>query len=118
MNLVVVYCLSSDLIGLFYIPHIVMAVTLCLLAFLIRQVHHKQFNDAKNVALFFYTTIPIATICLTLSALLSPVNDIYNLATVSLILDCTAVCCVVFMCQLTLFVPKMLPLFRHLYCHR
>ncbi|XP_065899991.1 gamma-aminobutyric acid type B receptor subunit 2-like [Dysidea avara] len=112
---VVVYCLPSDLIGLFYIPHIVMAVTLCLLAFLIRQVHHKQFNDAKNVGLFFYTTIPIATICLTLSALLSPVNGIYNLATVSLILDCTAVCCVVFMCQLTLFVPKMLPLFRQLY---
>ncbi|XP_065899945.1 gamma-aminobutyric acid type B receptor subunit 2-like [Dysidea avara] len=114
---VVVYCLPSDLIGLFYIPHIVMAVNLCLLAFLIRHVHHKQFNDAKNVAMFFYATAPIAIICLTLSALLSPVNGIYNLATVSLILDCTAVCCIVFMCQLTLFVPKMLPLFRYLYSH-
>ena len=109
---VLMYCQPPNLIGLFYIPHVVMAVILCLLAFLIRQVHHKQFNDAKNLAVFFYTAAPIATICLTLSALLSPVNDIYNLATVSLILDCTAICCIVYMCQLTLFVPKMLPLFR------
>ncbi|XP_065896436.1 gamma-aminobutyric acid type B receptor subunit 2-like [Dysidea avara] len=116
----VVYCLPSSLIGLFYIPHFVMAVILCLFAFLIRRVYRKHFNnvkyklfnDAKGIAIFFYTTIPIATICLILSSFLSPVNGVYNLSTVSLILDCTAVCCIVFMCQLTLFVPKMLPVFR------
>jgi len=114
----VVYCLPPDLIGLFYVPHVMIAIILCLLAFFIRRIQHKQFNDAKNIAMFFYTTVPIAIICLTLSAILSPVNGIYNLATVSLILDCIAICCVVYMCQLTLFVPKMLPLFRHLYCRR
>jgi len=120
------YCLQTDLVGLFYIPHFVMALILCLLAFLIRRVYrkhfndakHKLFNDAKNIALFFYTTIPIATVCIAISMLLSPVNRVYNMATVSLILECTAVCCIVYMCQLTLFVPKMLPVFRHLYCHR
>jgi len=109
---IVLYCLPPDLIGLFYVPHVVMTVILCLLAFFIRQIQHKQFNDAKNIAMFFYTTAPIAIICLTLSAILSPVNGIYNLATASLILECVAICCVVYMCQLTLFVPKMLPLFR------
>ena len=112
---VVVYCQQPDLIELLYIPHIVMSVVLCLLAFLIRQVNLKQFNDAANIAMFFYATIPVATVCLILSGLLSPINGIYDLATVSLILDCTAVCWIVFMCQLTLFVPKMLPLFRHLH---
>ncbi|XP_065905100.1 gamma-aminobutyric acid type B receptor subunit 2-like [Dysidea avara] len=122
---ILVYCQPSKLISLFYIPHFVMSVTLCLLAFLIRQVYrkhfndvkHKHFNNAKHIAIFFYATLPIVTICLALSELLSPVNDVYNLTTVSLILGCTAVYCIVFMCQLTLFVPKMLPLFRQLYSH-
>ncbi|XP_065905256.1 gamma-aminobutyric acid type B receptor subunit 2-like [Dysidea avara] len=121
-----VYCQPSNLISLFYIPHFVMSVTLCLLAFLIRQVYrkhfndvkHKHFNNAKHIAIFFYATLPIFTICLALSDLLSPVNDVYNLTTVSLILECTAVYCIVFMCQSTLFVPKMLQLFRQLYSHR
>jgi len=120
------YCLPTKLVGLFYVPHFVMALILCLLAFLIRKVYqkhfndakHKQFNEAKNIAVFFYTTIPIATVCVTLSTLLSPVNHVYNMATVSLILECIAVCCVVYMCQLTLFAPKMLPVIRHLYSHR
>ena len=122
---ILVYCQPSKLISLFYIPHFVMSVTLCLLAFLIRRVYrkhfndvkHKHFNNAKHIAIFFYTTLPIVTICLALSDLLSPVNDVYNLTTVSLILECTAVNCIVFMCQSTLFVPKILPLFRQLYSH-
>ena len=32
---VVVYCLPPHLIGLFYLPHLAMALMLCLLAFLI-----------------------------------------------------------------------------------
>ncbi|XP_065920292.1 gamma-aminobutyric acid type B receptor subunit 2-like [Dysidea avara] len=120
----VVYCLPSNLIGLLYIPHFVISFILCFLAFLIRKVYrkhfndakHKQFNDAKSIAVFFCTIIPIATVCVTISKLLS--QKVYNMATTSLILECTAVCCTVYMCQLTLFVPKMLPVFRHLYCHR
>ena len=120
----VVYCLPSNLIGLLYIPHFVISFILCLLAFLIRKVYrkhfndakHKQFNDAKSIAVFFCTIIPIVTVCVTISKLLS--QKVYNMATTSLILECTAVCCTVYMCQLTLFVPKMLPVFRHLYCHR
>ena len=121
----VVYCLPPDFIVLLYTPHFVMTVILCLLAFLIRRVYrkhfndaeHKRFNNAKNIAMFFYATIPIVTICLTLSSFLSPVNAVYNMATISLTLDCAAICCIVFMCQLTLFVPNMLPVFRHFYCY-
>ncbi|XP_065920631.1 gamma-aminobutyric acid type B receptor subunit 2-like [Dysidea avara] len=119
----VVYCVPSNLIGLLYIPHFVISFILCFLAFLIRKVYrkhfndakHKQFNDGKYIAVFFYTIVPIATICVTISKLLS---QVYNMVTISLILECTAICCIVYMCQLTLFVPKMLPVFRHLYCHR
>ncbi|XP_065896916.1 gamma-aminobutyric acid type B receptor subunit 2-like [Dysidea avara] len=124
----VVYCLPPNLIGLFYVPHFLMAVMLCLLVFLIRRVYpkhsnstgivYKHFNDAKNITIFFYATVPIATICITLSRLLSPTNEVYNMETASLILDCSTVCCIVFMCQWTLFMPKMLPVFRHLYSHR
>jgi len=123
----VVYCLLPSLIGLFYVPHFLMAVILCLLVFLIRRAYpkhlkvnavYKHFNDAKNIVIFFYATVPIATICLVLSQLLSPANGVYNMVTPSLILDCTAVCCIVFMCQSMLFMPKMLPVFRHLYSHR
>ena len=122
----VVYCLLPSLIGLFYVPHFLMAVILCLLVFLIRRIYpkrlnntvYKHFNEAKNIGIFFYTTVPIATICLALSNLLSPTNGVYNMVTSSLILDCTAVCCIVFMCQLSLFVSKMLPVFRHMYGHR
>ena len=123
---VVVYCLPPNLIGLFYLPHFVLALILCLLAFLIRRVYrkhfndakHKHFNDAKNIAIFFYATIPIATICLTMSTLLSPVNDVYNLGTVSLILECISILCIVYMCQLTLFIPKVVPVIRNYYFHQ
>jgi len=119
----VMYCRTSNLMGLFYIPHFVMAVILCWFAFLVRRAYHKhfndvkykRFNDAKSIAIFFYATIPIATICLTLSHFLSPVNGIYNLATVSLFLDSIAVCCIVFMCQFTLFLPKILPVFKSMF---
>ena len=117
----IVYCSAWDLWGIFYIPHFVIAVALCLLAFSIRKIKHKQFNDAANIAIFFYATTPVAGICLTLSFILSPANNMYSLATPSLILDCVAICCIVVMCQVTLFVPKMLPLFRQWrlhYCHR
>ncbi|XP_065908984.1 gamma-aminobutyric acid type B receptor subunit 2-like [Dysidea avara] len=122
----VVYCLPPHLFGLFYIPHFLMAVILCSLAFLIRRVYrkhfndakHKHFNDAKNVAIFLYATIPIATICLTMSALLSPANDVYNLVSVSLMLQCTAFLCIVYICQLALFIPKVLPVLKNYYCHR
>ena len=117
----IVYCGAWDLWGVFYIPHFVIAVGLCLLAFSIRKIKHKQFNDAANIAIFFYATTPVAGICVTLSFIFSPANNVYNLATPSLILDCVAICCIVFMCQVTLFVPKMLPLFRQWrshYCHR
>ena len=122
----VVYCVPPNFIALFYIPHFVISFILCLLAFLIRKVYrkhfndakHKRFNDAKNIAMFFYTIVPIATICVTISKLLSFIDQVYNMATTSLILECTAICCIVYMCQLTLFVPKMLPVLRHLYCHR
>ena len=121
----VVYCLLPKYVGLFYVPHAVMAVILCWLAFSIRRVYRKHFNDAehkhfdnaKYIATFFYATIPIVTLCLTLSSFFSPENDVYNLATVSLILDCTAVCCIVFMCQLTLFLPSMLPVFKSFCAH-
>ena len=122
-----VYCLYPKLImGMFSIPHFVMAVILCLLAFLVHRVYrkhfndtkYKRFNDAKYIAIFFYATIPIASICLVLSMLLSPVNKVYNLATVSLMLECTAVLCVVYMCQLTLFVPKVLAVVRNFYFHK
>ncbi|XP_065899944.1 gamma-aminobutyric acid type B receptor subunit 2-like [Dysidea avara] len=116
----VVYCQPPDLIGLFYVPHFLMSAALCLFAFFIRRVYqkhfnsvkYKHFNNAKNIAMFFYATIPIATICLVLSNFLSPKNGVYNLETTSLILDCIAVCCIVYMCQLTLFVPVILPLFK------
>ena len=117
----VVYCLAWDLWGVFYVPHCAIAVALCLLAFSIRKIKHKQFNDAANIAIFFYATTPVAGICLTLSFVFSPANNMYHLATPSLILDCITICCIVFMCQVTLFVPKMLPLFRQWqsqYCHR
>jgi len=121
-----VYCLQSNFIGLFYVPHFLMALMLCLLVFLIQRVYpkhlsssiFKDFNDAKNITIFFYATVPIALIFFTISRLLSPTNNVYNMFTASLILDCLAVCCIVFMCQLTLFMPKFLPLFRHLYSHR
>ena len=121
----IIYCLPPDYIGILYTPHVVMAVILCWLAFSIRRAYRKHFNDVKhkhfnnaiNIAIFFYATIPIVTICLTLSSFLSPVNGVYNLATATLILDCAAVCCVVIMCQLTLFLPNMLPVFRHFCCH-
>lgn len=108
----IVYCPNWDLWGLFYLPHFAIAVALCLLAFSIRKVKHKQFNDATNIAIFFYATAPVAGVCTTLSFVFSPANSVYHLTTASLILDCVSICCVVFMCQVTLFVPKMLPLFR------
>lgn len=117
----VLYCSSFDYQGLFYIPHIIIAVVLCLLAFSIRKIKLKQFNDAANIAIFFYTTAPVVGLCGTLLYIFSPANDVYHMATGSLILNCVFVCCIVFMCQLTLFVPKMLPLFRQWrihYCHR
>ena len=117
----IVYCPAWDLWGVFYIPHFVIAVCLCLLGFSIRKIKHKLFNDAANIAIFFYATTPVAGICLTLSFVFSPANNVYSLTTPSLILDCVAICCIVFMCQVTLFVPKMLPLFRQWrshYCHR
>ena len=122
-----VYCQYPNLVkGIFYIPHFVMAIILCLLAFLVHRVYrkhfnntkYKRFNDAKYIAIFFYATIPIASICLVLSMLLSPVNEVYNLTTVSLMLECTAVLCVVYMCQLTLFVPKVLAVVRNFYFHK
>ena len=115
------YCPAWDLWGVFYVPHFAIAVALCLLAFSIRRIKHKQFNDAANIAIFFYATTPVAGVCLTLSFVFSPANNMYSFATPSLILDCVAICCIVFMCQVTLFVPKMLPLFRQWrthYCHR
>ena len=115
------YCPAWDLWGIFYVPHFAIAVALCLLAFSIRRIKHKQFNDATNIAIFFYATTPVAGVCLTLSFVFSPANNMYSFATPSLILDCVAICCIVFMCQVTLFVPKMLPLFRQWrthYCHR
>jgi len=108
----IVYCPNWELWGLFYLPHFVIAVALCLLAFSIRKVKHKQFNDAANIAIFFYATAPVAGLCAALSFIFSPANNVYHLTTASLILDCVTICCVVFMCQVTLFVPKMLPLFR------
>ena len=117
----IVYCPAWDLWGIFYVPHFAIAVALCLLAFSIRKIKHKQFNDATNIAIFFYATTPVAGVCLTLSFVFSPANNMYSFATPSLILDCVAICCIVFMCQVTLFVPKMLPLFRQWrthYCHR
>ena len=117
----IVYCSSFDLWGIFYLPHIVIGVVLCLLAFSIRKVKLKQFNDAPNIAIFFYATTPVAGICGALTLVFSPANNMYHLATASLILNCILICSIVFMCQLTLFVPKMLPLFRQWYihyCHR
>ena len=117
----IVYCSSFDLWGIFYLPHIGIAIVLCLLAFSIRKVKLKQFNDAPNIAIFFYATAPVAGICETLSFIFSPANNEYSLVTASLILNCVSICSIVYMCQLTLFVPKMLPLFRQRYihyCHR
>ena len=113
----IVYCPAWDLWGVFYIPHFVIAVGLCLLAFSIRKIKHKLFNDAANIAIFFYATTPVAGICVTLSFIFSPANNVYSLTTPSLILDCVAICCIVFMCQVTLFVPKMFPLFRQWRSH-
>ena len=53
----IVYCQPWDLWALLYLPHFVMGVALCLLAFSIRKVKLKQFNDAANIAIFFYATI-------------------------------------------------------------
>ena len=117
----IVYCSSFDLWGIFYLPHIGIGVVLCLLAFSIRKVKLKQFNDAPNIAIFFYATTPVAGICETLSFIFSPANNEYSLVTASLILSCVSICSIVYMCQLTLFVPKMLPLFGQWYmhyCHR
>ena len=117
----VIYCSTLEAWGILSIPHYVIAIALCLLAFSIRKIKHKQYNDAANIAIFFYTTAPVATVCFTLSFVLSPANNVYDLATPSLIFDCITVCCIVYTCQVTLFVPKMLPLFRQWrsqYCHR
>ena len=117
----IIYCQPWDLWGLLYVPHFGMAVALCLLAFSIRKVKLKQFNDAANIAIFFYATTPVAGICAALSIILSPANSDHHLVTASLILECSVVCSIVFICQLTLFMPKMLPLFRQwriCCCHR
>ena len=117
----IIYCQPWEFWGLLYLPHFVMGVVLCLLAFSIRKVKLKQFNDAANIAIFFYATTPVAVICATLSVILSPANSDHHLLTASLILECSLVCSIVFMCQLTLFMPKMLPLFRQwcvCYSHR
>ena len=113
----IVYCPPWDLWGAFYLPHFVIAIVLCLLAFSIRKVKHKQFNDAANIAIFFYAATPVAVICAMLSFVLSPANGVYHLTTVSLILDCVSICSIVFTCQLTLFAPKMIPLFKQ-WTHR
>ena len=112
------YCQPSSWWGIFYLPHLVMSILLCVLAFGIRKVHNKQFNDAKNIATFFYTVALVVSICIGVSYAVSPANGIYDKITISLLLECTATLCIVFTCQLTLFVPKMIPLFKHLYCHR
>ena len=117
----VIYCSPLEFWGLLFIPHYAIAIALCLLAFFIRKIKHKQFNDATNIAIFFYATTPVAGVCFTLSYVFSPANNMYDLATPSLILDCITILCTVYMCQVTLFVPKMLPLFRQWrsqYCHR
>ena len=117
----VMYCQPSNWWGIFYLPHVVMIIILCVLAFAIRKVRNKQFNDAKNIATFFYITALVVPICAGVSYAVSPANDIYDKISVSLLLNCTAILCIVFTCQLTLFVPKMIPLFKHkiliLYCH-
>ena len=113
----IVYCQPWDLWALLYLPHFSMAVALCLLAFSIRKVKLKQFNDAANIAIFFYATTPVAGICTALSVILSPANSDHHLVTASLILECVTICFIVFMCQLTLFMPKMLPLFRQWRVH-
>ena len=113
----IVYCQPWDLWALLYLPHFGMGVALCLLAFSIRKVKLKQFNDAANIAIFFYATTPVAGICTALSILLSPANSDHHLVTASLILECVTICFIVFMCQLTLFMPKMLPLFRQWRVH-
>ena len=56
---VAVYYLPSSLVGLFYVPHIFMAVTLCSLAFLIRRVYRRHSNDAKNFASSFMSLYPL-----------------------------------------------------------
>ena len=117
----IIYCQPWDFWGLLYLPDFAMGVVLCLLAFSIRKVKLKQFNDAANIAIFFYATIPVAGVCKALSVILSPAYSDHNSLTASLILECSLVCSIVFMCQLTLFMPKMLPLFRQwrvCYCHR
>ncbi|XP_065899901.1 gamma-aminobutyric acid type B receptor subunit 1-like [Dysidea avara] len=114
----VMYCQPSNWWGILYLPHLVMMIILCVLAFAIRKVRNKQFNDAKNIATFFYITALVVPICAGVSYAVSPANDIYDKISVSLLLNCTAILCIVFTCQLTLFVPKMIPLFKHLYCHR
>ena len=114
----VMYCQPSNWWGIFYLPHLVMIIILCVLAFAIRKVYDKQFNDAKNIATFFYITALVVTICAGISYAVSPANDVYDKITISLLLDCTAILCIVFTCLLTLFVPKMMPLFKYLYCHR
>ena len=117
----VIYCSTLEFWGLLSIPHCAIAIALCLLAFSIRKIRHKQFNDAANIAIFFYATTPVAGVCFTLSYVFSPANNMSDLTTPSLILDCITILCTVYMCQVTLFVPKMLPLFRQWrsqYCHR
>ncbi|XP_065899903.1 gamma-aminobutyric acid type B receptor subunit 2-like [Dysidea avara] len=111
----VMYCQPSNWWGILYLPHLVMMIILCVLAFAIRKVRNKQFNDAKNIATFFYITALVVPICAGVSYAVSPANDIYDKISVSLLLNCTAILCIAFTCQLTLFVPKMIPLFKHLY---
>ena len=114
----IVYCRQFEMWGLFFAPHFAIGVVLCLLAFSIRKIKHKQYNDATNIAIFFYSTTPVAAACGALSFVFSPAK-IYNL-TPAMMLICVSISCIVLMCQLTLFVPKMLPLFRQwrIPCHR
>jgi len=115
----VMYCQPSNWWGIFYIPNLFISILLCVLAFAIRKVHNKQFNDARNIATFFYTIALVVSVCFGVSYAVSPANGIYDKITASLLLNCTAILCIVFTCQLTLFVPKMIPLFKHFfYCCR
>ena len=109
----IMYCQPSNWWGILYLPHLVMIIILCVLAFAIHKVRNKQFKDAKNIATFFYITALVVPICAGVSYAVSPANDIYDKISVSLLLNCTAILCIVFTCQLTLFAPKMMPLFKH-----
>jgi len=114
----IIYCNPSNWWGISFVPHFVMSIILCMLVFFIRKVQDKQFNDAKNIAIFYYINFLVVSICVCVSYVISPGNGTYNALTVTLILDSTGILCIVYTCQLTLFLPKMLPLFRHLYHQR